>query len=231
MREIVLDTETTGLDPRQGHRIVEIGCVELKNHRPTGQVFHVYINPEREVPEEAARVHGLKYDFLKNHPTFDHHVDKFLEFIGEDPLVIHNAPFDMKFLNAELSMLSYPELPMSRAIDTLRMAKVKFPGSPASLDRLCSRFKIDNSHRQFHGAILDAHLLAKVYFELLVGINEALFFGVNTKEKDSVTPLQQERVRKDRPMIQARDFSVTVEEKEAHEGLLKKLKNPIWTGS
>ena len=144
MREIVLDTETTGFDPQKGHRLVEIGCLELKNHVPTGNVYHAYVNPEREVPQDAANIHGLTYEFLKDHPVFEKHAQDFLTFIEDSPLVIHNAFFDMRFLNAELSKIGRKELPFDRSIDTLRIAKEKYPGAPASLDALCKRFSIDN---------------------------------------------------------------------------------------
>lgn len=169
MREIVLDTETTGLEPAEGHRIVEIGALELVNHMPTGNTFHKYINPERDVPEEAFAVHGLNTDFLNKHPVFSVVAPEFLEFVGQTPLIIHNAAFDMKFLNAELGRLKLPELPRDRAIDTLAMARQKFPGSPASLDALCRRFAIDNAARTLHGALLDSEILAEVYLELIGG--------------------------------------------------------------
>ena len=152
MREVVLDTETTGLDPKSGDRIVEIGCVELINHVPTGRTFHQYINPERDMPDGAFRVHGLSADFLMSHPLFSDVVDVFLEFIGDAILVIHNADFDMGFINAELTKLSLPKLDMAQSLDTVRMARQKFPGAPANLDSLCKRFNIDNSNRELHGA-------------------------------------------------------------------------------
>ena len=155
MREIVLDTETTGLDPGAGDRIVEIGAVELWNHLPTGKTFHKYLNPERNMPDEAQAVHGLTEDFLKDKPVFSQIVDEFLEFIEGSKLVIHNASFDMKFINSELALVRKAELPNSMAIDTLAIARKNFPGSPASLDALCRRFNIDNSSRTLHGALLD----------------------------------------------------------------------------
>ena len=166
MREIVLDTETTGLDPRNGDRVVEIGCVELVNHVATGETYHCYINPERDMPEEALAVHGLSEEFLRGHPIFAELADEFLEFIDEAPLVIHNAEFDMKFINAELDRLDRQPLPMSRSIDTLALARRKFPGAAASLDALCRRFDINLAERTQHGALLDARLLAEVYLEL-----------------------------------------------------------------
>jgi DNA polymerase-3 subunit epsilon len=159
MREIVLDTETTGFDPEQGDRIVEIGCVELYNHMPTGETYHVYINPERPMPEEAFKVHGLGDDFLRDKPKFAEVGQSFLDFVRDAKLVIHNASFDMKFLNAELRWMNLPQLPMSQALDTLEIARKRFPGAPASLDALCRRFAIDNSSRTLHGALLDSEIL------------------------------------------------------------------------
>lgn len=169
MREIVLDTETTGFDPKSGDRIVEIGAIELLNHMPTGQVYHQYINPERAMPEDAFAVHGLGDSFLKDKPVFKQIAAAFLEFIGSDKLVIHNASFDMKFLNAELDWVGRPKLPMDQAIDTLEIARKKFPGAQNSLDALCRRFSVDNSAREKHGALLDSELLAEVYLELIGG--------------------------------------------------------------
>ncbi|MFO6465108.1 DNA polymerase III subunit epsilon [Jannaschia sp. KMU-145] len=169
MREIVLDTETTGFEPESGDRIVEIGCVELVNHVATGEVYHQYINPERSMPQGAFEVHGLGDDFLKDHPVFAQVGQAFLDFIGDAKLVIHNAAFDMKFLNAELDWMGLARLPMDRAVDTLAIARSKFPGSPASLDALCRRFGIDNGSRTKHGALLDSELLAEVYLELIGG--------------------------------------------------------------
>ena len=169
MREIVLDTETTGLEPADGHRIVEIGAVELFNHMPTGKTYHQYINPERPMPVEAFAVHGLGDDFLRKQPVFKAVARAFIEFIGDSTLVIHNASFDMKFLNAELAALGHPGLPMSQALDTVALARKKFPGSSASLDALCRRFGVDNSGREKHGALLDSELLAEVYLELIGG--------------------------------------------------------------
>ncbi|MGR3492576.1 MAG: DNA polymerase III subunit epsilon [Shimia sp.] len=169
MREIVLDTETTGLDPKEGHRIIEIGGVELLNHVPTGRTYHQYINPKRDMPTEAFEVHGLGEDFLRDKPEFKAVAQEFLDFVGDAKLVIHNAAFDMKFLNAELGWLDMRQLPWDQAIDTLAIARKRFPGSPASLDSLCRRFNIDNSARTLHGALLDSEILAEVYLELIGG--------------------------------------------------------------
>src|SRR6056300_267791 len=169
MREIALDTETTGISPRDGHRIIEIGALELMHHLPTGRKLHLYINPEREIDDGAVAVHGITSDFLADKPVFANIVDEFLAFVGDDPMVIHNASFDMGFINAELKRLDRPVLPMAQSIDTLMMARKKFPGAQANLDALCRRFEIDNSHRDLHGALVDADLLAAVYIELLGG--------------------------------------------------------------
>ncbi len=162
MREIVLDTETTGFDPEEGHRLVEIGCVEIINKLPTGKTYHQYINPERDMPTEAFNVHGISEEFLADKPLFDAIANDFLNFIGDDVLVIHNAEFDMRFLNAELNWAGRVLLPMERSLDTLLIARTKFPGSPANLDALCRRLDIDNSDRTYHGALMDAELLGEV---------------------------------------------------------------------
>jgi len=167
MREIVLDTETTGLDPFQGHRLVEIGCIELLNRIPTGQTFHRYLNPERSMPEEAFAVHGLTDGFLKDKPLFAEVADDLIAFLGETPLVIHNAGFDVGFLNAELERVGRPLIARERMIDTLMIARRKHPGGSNRLDDLCARYAIDNSRRTKHGALLDAELLAEVYVELI----------------------------------------------------------------
>ena len=167
MREIVLDTETTGLDPFQGHRLVEIGCVELVNRIPSGQTFHRYLNPERSMPAEALAVHGLTDEFLKDKLFFAEVADDLIAFLGEAPLVIHNAAFDIGFLNAELERVSRPLIARERMVDTLLLARRKHPGASNRLDDLCSRYGIDNSRRSKHGALLDAELLAEVYVELI----------------------------------------------------------------
>ena len=169
MREIVLDTETTGFEPGEGHRIVEIGAVELFNHLATGRTYHQYINPERPMPKEAFEVHGLGDEFLRDKPVFSRIGQAFLDFIGDAQLVIHNAAFDMKFLNFELDRAGLAVLPHARATDTLMIARSRFPGSPASLDALCRRFGVDNSKREKHGALLDSEILAEVYLELVGG--------------------------------------------------------------
>ncbi len=223
MREIVLDTETTGLDPLNGHRVIEIGCVELINHLPTGNTFQTYLDPERDVPDEAAAVSGLTTEFVKGKPLFADKVDEFLEFIGEDAAIIaHNANFDMGFINAELVRHGRPKLALDRAIDTVLLARRKFPGAPASLDALCRRFGIDLSARVKHGALLDAELLAKVYLELVGGREPGLLLGANTAVTvDSAT-------RANRPVRPVRPHAALPEELEAHKGFIAKIKNAIW---
>ncbi len=224
MREIVFDTETTGMDPADGDKLVEIGCVELENHLPTGRTYHQYINPERDVPAEAVAVHGLDNDRLKNEPTFGEVVGDFMDFIGEDAkLIAHNAEFDMKFINAEISIYGYPKLDNKRVIDTLKIAREKFPGSPANLDALCRRFHIDNSNRTLHGALLDSELLAEVYLELLGGRQRGLDMDV---EKKNIS--QENAVTTERKFREPRDFQISVEELSAHNDMLDDIKNPIW---
>jgi len=222
MREIVLDTETTGLNPLQGDRIVEIGAVELFNHVATGNVFHAYYNPERDMPDEAAVVHGLTNAFLADKPVFAESVDAFLAFIGDAPLVIHNAPFDMGFLNAELTRCGFPALPFTRAADTLAMARQMFPGAPASLDALCKRFDVDASGREFHGALLDARLLAEVYLELRGGRQPDLAIAV-VKETAAIETDTAPRERR-----APRPHAPTEEELAAHKEFLEKIGNPLW---
>lgn len=182
MREIVLDTETTGFDPATGDRLVEIGCLELINQIPTGAVFHVYINPEREMSEGAFKVHGLSTEFLSDKPVFAAIVDDFLAFIGDAKLVIHNAEFDIRFLDFELRKAGRPALGMGRAIDTLALARRKHPAGPNSLDALCARYGIDNARRTKHGALLDSEILAEVYAELTGGRQSALLLGAQARE-------------------------------------------------
>lgn len=217
MREIVLDTETTGFDPASGDRIVEIGCVELIDHFPTGESYHVYINPERDMPAEAERVHGLSAAFLSDKPVFAAIAEEFLAFIGDAPLVIHNAQFDMKFLNAELSKLGRQTLPDERAIDTLAMAKIKYPGSRYSLDELCKRFDIDLSVRTKHGALLDAELLAQVYLELIGG-RQKHFVLAPSGSVQSVSEESGPARQRPEPLPSL----LTPEEREAHKAFITK---------
>lgn len=223
MRELVLDTETTGLDPFTGDRLVEIGCVEIVNQIVTGEHFHVYINPERDMPEEAFRVHGLSYDFLKDKPVFAQVVDDFLAFIGEDRLVIHNAEFDMKFINHELQTLGKPKIGMSRVLDTLQLARRKHPGASNSLDALCSRYGIDNSRRTKHGALLDSEILAEVYAELQGGRQSALSLASDTaarRERVTITV---------RPRPEPLPPRLTAQEEAEHSAFIGKLGDKaIW---
>jgi DNA polymerase-3 subunit epsilon len=222
MREIVLDTETTGLDPLNGHRVVEIGCVELINHLPTGRTFQTYLDPERDVPEEAAAVSGITTEFVKGKPLFHTIVDEFLDFIGDAPIIAHNANFDMGFINAELMRCERPKLALDRAIDTVLLARRKFPGAPASLDALCRRFNIDLTARVKHGALLDAELLAKVYLELVGGREPGLLLG-------AVSTTQVEiKIRTDRVIRPARPHAAMAEEIEVHKTFVARLKNAIW---
>ncbi len=223
-RQIILDTETTGLNPRQGHRLVEIGCLETINRIPTGKTYHVYINPERNVPREAFNVHGLSEEFLSKKPLFNQVVDDFLSFIKDSMLVIHNVPFDMKFINYELQMLGKSPVPLTQTLCTLEMARKKFPGSPASLDALCKRFKVDNSGRQKHGALIDAELLAEVYIELTGGRQESLNLQMPTTRLQPVNNEQGPR-KNSRP---SRQYKLKAEELDSHRKLLDQLQNPIW---
>ena len=221
MREIVLDTETTGFEPNEGDRIVEIGAVELFNHLPTGRTYHQYINPKRNMPEAAFNVHGLSEEFLSDKPVFKDIVQEFIDFIKNSKLVIHNASFDMKFLNAELGWVNRPALPMHQAIDTLAIARRKFPGSPASLDALCRRFGIDNSSRTLHGALLDSEILAEVYLELVCGRQPDLVLsGREVKTTKNGAPSADWRPTP-RPKPLASRLSET--EKAAHETFIAAL--------
>lgn len=235
MREIVLDTETTGFDPDSGDRIVEIGALELYNHMPTGKTFHVYINPARSMPDEAFGVHGIGPDLLesgprearpgevtlKDKPQFQKVGQKFLDFVGIDSkLVIHNASFDMKFLNAELGWLGLPQLPWERALDTLAIARKKFPGSPASLDALCRRFGIDNSSRTLHGALLDSEILAEVYLELIGGRQPDLVLAARSSSSASG---QAEDDWRPKPRPTPLPPRITQEEAAAHASFVEEM--------
>ncbi|WP_323009398.1 DNA polymerase III subunit epsilon [Paracoccus sp. (in: a-proteobacteria)] len=230
MREIVLDTETTGFDPDTGDRIVEIGAVELMNHLPTGRTFHVYINPERPMPQEAFEVHGLGDDFLRDKPKFAEIAADFTTFIGSDTrLVIHNASFDMKFLNAELRLCGHPVMPMSRAVDTLELARGQFPGAQNSLDALCRRFRIDNSNRILHGALLDSELLAEVYLALRGGRQPGLVLDSGPLRGGSGAGSQAQgaapRGQRPRPLAPR----ITEAEAQAHAAFVAKLgEKAVW---
>lgn len=228
MREIVLDTETTGFEPSEGDRIVEIGAVELFNHLPTGRTYHQYINPERNMPEAAFNVHGLSEEFLSTKPLFKDIAQDFIDFIKDSKLVIHNASFDMKFLNAELKWVNRSALPNHQAIDTLAIARRKFPGSPASLDALCRRFGIDNSSRTLHGALLDSEILAEVYLELVGGRQPDLVLsGPEVKTSADGSPSSDWRPAP-RPKPLPSRLSET--EKAAHDSFIAALgSDSLWT--
>jgi DNA polymerase III subunit epsilon len=223
VREVVLDTETTGLDPAQGDRIVELGAVELVNHLPTGRTFHAYLNPERDVPEEAFKVHGLSAEFLAEHPVFAETVDALLEFLQDSRLVIHNAAFDVRFLDAELARCGRPALAPDRAVDTLQLAQRRFPGQSNSLDALCRRFGVDNSGRELHGALLDCQLLAEVYLHLLGGRQTDLGLAAPVVQRATAGPGGVRReVRPPRP------HAPTAEELAAHAAFVAKLEDAVW---
>ena len=220
MREIVLDTETTGLDPKMGHRLVEIGAVELINHTPTGVNYQTYINPERDVDPGAQEIHGLTNEFLKQHPAFGDISAEFMSFLSDSTLIIHNAPFDLAFINMELSRLEVTPISSERVIDTLVLARKKFPGAQANLDALCRKFAIENRHRELHGALVDAALLADVYIELIGGKEPTL--GLSAKKSKTVA----EDIA--RVCQNPRSFPVSEEELELHRAFVETLKNPIW---
>lgn len=236
MREIVLDTETTGLNPRDGDRVVEIGALELINHVPTGASYRQYINPERDMPTGAFEVHGLSEEFLRDYPVFPNICDAFLDFIADSPLIIHNADFDLAFLNMELAVAGRPAISRDRVINTLDMARRRFPGAPASLDALCRRFGIDNSNRTLHGALLDSELLAEVYLELIGGRQPGLVLaGLGAdpgaaRAKDgpagrSASGVPQPVQRPPRP---PRPHTPTAEELAGHAALVARLTKPLW---
>ncbi len=219
MRELIFDTETTGFDPLSGDRLIEIGLVEMVDQSLTGSHHHVYVNPEREVPESAFKIHGLSTEFLSDKPVFSEIMDEFLEYIGDSSvLVAHNAEFDMKFINWELENAGRPIIHSKRFIDTLAIARTKFPGSPNSLDALCKRFAINNTHRTLHGALLDAEILAEVYIELLGGRQGGMDLAV-AKAAVAAAPKKKR---------EPRSFPVKEEELQAHAEYIKELDNPIW---
>ena len=227
MREIVLDTETTGLDPAEGHRIVEIGAVELFNHLPTGRTFHRYLDPARPMPKEAFEIHGLGDDFLRGKPRFEEEATALLDFLGEAPLVIHNAAFDMRFLNHEFQRIGHPALPTARAVDTVAIARRRYPGSPASLDALCRRFGVDNSGREKHGALLDSELLAEVYLELIGGRQPGLDLAAGPRAATAGRPEPGPWRPEPRPAPLAP--RITEAEREAHAALVTTLgPGAIW---
>jgi DNA polymerase-3 subunit epsilon len=225
MREICLDTETTGLDPKDGHRIIEIGCIEIINKVVTNESFHCYVNPEREVPEEAFRIHGIKTEFLKDKPKFSDIAKDLLTFIGSSKLVIHNAGFDMKFINHHLRGCGLEIIERANVIDSLDLARQKFPGAGNSLDALCKRFGIDLSRRSKHGALLDSELLASVYIELMGGNQISMFdIGLNNKKSDNLTQNSSDLTH-----LKKREFALKTEDIEAHqEFILKNFKKNLW---
>ncbi|MEI9996112.1 MAG: DNA polymerase III subunit epsilon [Rhizomicrobium sp.] len=225
MREIVLDTETTGFEPAEGHRIVEIGCVELFDHLPTGRSYRCYLNPERLVPPETTRVHGLTDEFLADKPKFAEVVEELLEFLGDSALVIHNASFDLKFVNSELHRVGKPLIPHARAIDTIEIAKAKIPGARYSLDELCRRFAIDLSARTKHGALLDAELTAQVYLELVGGRQRKLSLDPVAAATAGGTELRAARQRPE-PLASR----LSTDEAAAHAAFVAKElgKDPVW---
>lgn len=223
MREIVLDTETTGFDPYDGHRVVEIGCVELINLLPTGRSFQAYVNPQRSMPLEAFQVHGLSDQFLADKPLFAAIAADFLDFIGDARLVAHNADFDMRFINWELTNAGLAALPMNRVRDTVSMARRALPGMRVTLDNLCRRFNIDLSARQKHGALLDAELLAEVYLELSGGRQNRLALAAEQSAKDGAAPAASKAAARPR-----RHFAPSKEEQAAHQAFIGRLKDPLW---
>lgn len=227
VREIVFDTETTGFNVNEGDRLVEIGAVELVNHIPTGVTYHQYINPERDVPDDAFKVHGLSYDFLKEYPTFQQVADEWLAFVGDAVLVAHNASFDIGFLNGQLKELNKPLFTWDRVVDTLEIARSLFPGSRVNLDALCRRYGIDNSERTLHGALLDADLLAKVYLELLGGQEPSM---LKEEKKASNATVFADNSNQNRVFREARPFPLSEEEIQLHlEFLGAKIKGALWT--
>ena len=222
LREIVLDTETTGLDPGNGHRIVEIGCVELINHIPTGRTYQVYLNPDRAMPSDAYDVHGLGDEFLSKEKRFANVVDDFLEFVGESAVVAHNAAFDMGFVNAELKRMGRPALEPKKVIDTVRLARRKFPGAQASLDALCRRFGLDLTVRTKHGALLDAELLAEVYLELVGGRQPGLTLSAKVGARVEAEVAEAEKIWPPRP------HTPNAAELTAHQAFVATLENPLW---
>ena len=226
MREIVLDTETTGLDPLRGDRLVEIGCVEIFNRMPTGQTFHRYINPERDMPAEAFAVHGLSSEFLADKPLFTEVVEEFLEFIADAPLVIHNASFDISFINAELDRIKRPAISRDRLVDTLLLARRKHPGVSNRLDDLCSRYAIDNSRRTKHGALLDAELLAEVYIDLIGARQSQLILAAEVRDSRSRRASAKCRGGSASEPLAPR---ITDADREAHRAFVATLGDkPIW---
>jgi DNA polymerase-3 subunit epsilon len=228
MREIIFDTETTGLDPKTGDRMVEIGCIEMVNRIVTGSSFHAYFNPGRSMPAEAEAVHGLSEIFLSDKPNFSHRVAELLEFIADSPMIAHNAAFDFGFLDAELRLCGHPPVCRTRMIDTVALARVRHPGAKLSLDALCSRYGIDRSHRTKHGALLDAELLAQVYVELRGGRQIGLELVADSVTAGLVAQTERHRDRQ-RPFRAPRPHAASEEELGAHIGFLATIDTPIWS--
>jgi DNA polymerase-3 subunit epsilon len=231
VRELVLDTETTGLNYEIGHRLVEIGIVELDNHVPTGNYFHYYLNPERESDEAALKIHGLNKEFLSNKPTFDEIVEEFLEFISDSKIIIHNASFDVGFINAELKRCNISELNNDCIIDTLQMAKKKFLGQSVSLDSLCRKFNIDLSERNTHGALKDARLLASVYLELIGGRQSRLEFDVKETIEDYSKENNSYNIGENKLNLKKRErkpIKINQEDLNLHLRSINEIKNSIW---
>lgn len=229
MREVVFDTETTGLSPLNGDRLVEIGCIELINRVETGEVFHCYFNPQRAMAAEAQAVHGLSDSFLADKPLFKDQVEPLLEFLAESPLVAHNASFDFSFLNFELEFCGRPKIGMDRMVDTLAMSRTKFPGAKHSLDAMCSRFGVDRSHRVLHGALLDAQLLSQVYVELTGGRQIGLGLADQAPAaSQSVFAMSRASVSGSRALRAPRPHGPNDEERTRHQAFLEKLTDPIW---
>ncbi|MFM5884017.1 MAG: DNA polymerase III subunit epsilon [Novosphingobium sp.] len=226
MREIIFDTETTGLDPKTGDRLVEIGCIEMVNRVCTGETFHAYFNPDRDMPAAAEAVHGLSIIFLSDKPRFHERAAELLEFIGDSPLVAHNAGFDFGFINTELEMCGLDPVCRSRMIDTVALARVRHPGAKLSLDALCTRYGIDRSHRTLHGALLDAELLAQVYVELTGGRQIGL--ALAGEAADALVAASVALVRRDRPLRPARPHAASDAERAAHAAFLETVKAPLW---
>lgn len=228
MREIIFDTETTGFDPQNGDRMVEIGCIEMVNRIETGESFHAYYNPERSMPQAAEEVHGLSDSFLADKPLFANGVDALLDFLGDADLVAHNAQFDFGFLNAELELCGRPTISMDRMVDTLAIAKRKHPGAKLSLDALCTRYGIDRSHRIKHGALLDAELLCQLYIELTGGRQIGLGLAAEDTAQSANSVVVPVKPPADRTPIAPRNFSVPAEELERHKEFVATIENALW---
>ena len=232
MREVVLDTETTGLDVSKGHKIIEIGALELINLVPSGKILHLYVNPERNIDDDATRIHGITNEFIANKPNFRRIVHEFLDFIGDDKLVIHNAPFDLGFLNAELNQVGLEMISEDRVVDTLTIARQKFPGAQASLDALCRRFQINNEHRDLHGALIDADLLASVYVELRGGLQPNFLFSKTATEisgntaSEDIYDSKWSNIKK--TYRAPRNQELTEDEIDKHTKFLELITDPIW---